>query len=148
MRAVIQRVTTASVSIGEECIAQIQRGLLVLLCVETSDTVQDSDYIEKKILNMRIFSDSEGKMNLSVQDVGGQILLVSQFTLSGDARKGTRPSYSNAARPEKAIRIYNDMILRLSKFVPVQCGEFGADMQVRLVNDGPVTILLDSSRLF
>lgn len=148
MRAVIQRVKEASVEIDGAVRAKIGAGLLVLFCVETGDSTADLDYMEKKLLGLRIFSDNDGKMNLSVTDIGGEILFVSQFTLAGDARKGMRPSYSGAARPETAIPMYEEMIKRLSKRVKVACGEFGADMLVSLQNDGPVTILLDSKRAF
>lgn len=148
MRAVIQRVKEASVEIDGAVKAKIGAGLLVLFCVETGDSTADLDYMEKKLLGLRIFSDDDGKMNLSVTDIGGEILFVSQFTLVGDARKGMRPSYSGAARPETAIPMYEEMIKRLSEHVKVSCGEFGADMLVSLQNDGPVTILLDSRRTF
>ena len=148
MRAILQRVNNASVTIGGELHTKIERGLLVLFCVETGDTTDDLDYMEKKITALRIFPDSDDKMNLSVCDVGGEILLVSQFTLAGDARRGTRPSYSDAARPDEAIPMYEDMINRLKKYATVKSGVFGADMQVGLVNDGPVTIMLDSRKRF
>ena len=146
MRAIIQRVSRAKVDIEGELCSEIEKGLLVLFCVENGDTKTDSDYIEKKITTLRIFPDENDKMNLSVCDVSGEILLISQFTLAGDARRGTRPSYSDAARPEEAIPVYEDMKERLSRYVPVKCGVFGADMQVLLVNDGPVTIMLDSRK--
>lgn len=146
MRAILQRVREAAVTICGERHARTGIGLLVLLCVEVGDTVQDIDYMEKKISSLRIFPDADGRMNLSVCDIGGEIMLVSQFTLAGDARRGTRPSYSDAARPDEAIPIYEDMIQRLKKYVPVQCGVFGADMQISLINDGPVTIMLDSRK--
>lgn len=148
MRAVVQRVKNAGVSIRGEQKSGIQKGLLVFLGVEEEDTAADCDYICDKVLGLRIFEDSEGKMNLSVTDVGGEALLVSQFTLYGDARKGRRPSFIRAARPEKAVVLYERAAELLSKSVPVQTGEFQADMEVSLVNDGPVTILLESKRLF
>lgn len=148
MRAVIQRVKQASVSVNGVEKANIGTGLLVLFCVETDDASSDLDYMERKICELRIFPDAEGKMNRSVLDVGGEILIVSQFTLAGDARRGTRPSYSNAARPEKAIPMYEEMIRRLSEKTNTESGEFGADMLVSLQNDGPVTILLDSRKGF
>ena len=148
MRAVVQRVRRASVSVAGECVGKIERGLLLLIGIEPSDAQSDIDYIVKKCTQLRIFEDADGKMNLSVQDVGGSILLVSQFTLLGDARKGNRPSFTGAAVPEKAIPIYERVISELAKRLPVQTGVFGADMQVELVNDGPVTILLDSKRTY
>lgn len=148
MRAVVQRVAEASVSIGGSVKGSIGRGFMVLLGVEDNDEGADLDYICEKLIGLRVFEDGEGKMNLSVTDVGGEILLISQFTLYGDARKGRRPSFIKAARPEKAIPLYEAAIARLSETVPVSCGEFGADMQVSLINDGPVTILLDSKRTF
>ena len=138
MRAVVQRVSEASVSIEGNVKGSIGRGFMVLLGVEDIDEQADLDYI----------CESEGKMNLSITDIGGEILLISQFTLFGDARKGRRPSFIKAARPEKAIPMYEAAIAKLRETVPVQCGEFGADMQVSLINDGPVTILLDSRRTF
>lgn len=148
MKAVVQRTTRASVSIDGNTVGRIDRGLLVLLGIEPDDGEADIEYMVKKCSGLRIFEDENGKMNLSVQDVGGSILLVSQFTLLGDARKGNRPSFTGAAVPEKAIPIYERVISELAKRLPVQTGVFGADMQVELVNDGPVTILLDSKRTY
>ena len=148
MKAVVQRTTRASVSIDGNTVGRIDRGLLVLLGIEPDDGEADIEYMVKKCSGLRIFEDENGKMNLSVQDVGGSILLVSQFTLLGDARKGNRPSFTGAAVPEKAIPIYERVIFELAKRLPVQTGVFGADMQVELVNDGPVTILLDSKRTY
>ena len=148
MRAVVQRVLNASVAIGGTVKGEIGRGYLVLLGIEENDTEKDLDYIAEKLLGLRVFEDEAGKMNRSVLDAGGSILLVSQFTLYGDARKGRRPSFIRAARPEKAIPLYEAMIAHLRAALPVETGEFGADMQVSLVNDGPVTILLDSERTF
>lgn len=148
MRAVVQRVLNASVAIGGTVKGEIGKGYLVLLGIEENDTEKDLDYIAEKLLWLRVFEDEAGKMNRSVLDAGGSILLVSQFTLYGDARKGRRPSFIRAARPEKAIPLYEAMIARLRAALPVETGEFGADMQVSLVNDGPVTILLDSERTF
>ena len=146
MRAVVQRVLNAAVAIGGTVKGEIGKGYLVLLGIEENDTEKDLDYIAEKLLGLRVFEDEAGKMNRSVLDAGGSILLVSQFTLYGDARKGRRPSFIRAARPEKAIPLYEAMIARLRAALPVETGEFGADMQVSLVNDGPVTILLDSER--
>ena len=148
MRAVVQRVTSASVTIDGETTGKIQRGYLVLLGVEDVDEQQDLDYICDKLIGLRVFEDPKGKLNLDIRDVGGSILLISQFTLYGDARKGRRPSFIKAARPEQAIPMYEAAIVRLRENVPVETGRFGADMKVALVNDGPVTILLDSRRTF
>ena len=148
MKAVVQRTARAGVSIDGDTVGRIDRGLLVLLGIEPDDGEADIEYMVKKCSGLRIFEDENGKMNLSVQDVGGSILLVSQFTLLGDARKGNRPSFTGAAVPEKAIPIYERVISELAKRLPVQTGVFGADMQVELVNDGPVTILLDSKRTY
>ena len=146
MRAVIQRVSHASVSIGGNIKGQIARGLLVLLAVEDADTADDIEWLSGKIARLRIFPDEEGLMNRSVQEVGGEILLISQFTLFASTKKGNRPSYTRSARPEIAVPLYEQfkMRLRLDLGKPVQTGEFGADMQVTLLNDGPVTIIIDS----
>lgn len=148
MRAVIQRVTSASVTIAGEMTAQIEAGLMVLLGVETGDTEKDAQYMADKLLHLRIFEDENGVSNRSVLDTQGSILLVSQFTLAGDARKGRRPSYISAARPEEAVPLYEQVKALLRKQIPVQCGTFRADMQVALINDGPFTILLSSRREF
>lgn len=148
MRAVVQRVSGASVTVEGVKKGEIGKGLMVLIGIDEEDTPQDGAYIADKLAGLRIFEDDEGKMNRSVTDVDGAILLVSQFTLCGDARKGRRPSFIRAARPEKAIPLYEKLISLLSETLTVETGEFGADMQVALVNDGPVTILLDSKRLF
>lgn len=148
MRAVVQRVTSASVTIGGEKTAEIEAGLMVLLGVEVGDTEKDAQYMADKLLHLRIFEDENGVSNLSVLDRQGSILLVSQFTLAGDARKGRRPSYINAARPEEAVPLYELVKFLLKEQVPVQCGTFRAEMQVSLVNDGPFTILLSSRREF
>ena len=146
MRAVIQRVFRASVSIAGEARASIQHGLAVLLAVEEADTPADIEWLSGKIVQLRIFSDDNGVMNRSIQEVQGEILLVSQFTLFASTKKGNRPSYSRAARSEIAIPLYDAFKRKLSADLgkPVQTGEFGADMQVALVNDGPVTIIIDS----
>ncbi|MDB2362313.1 D-aminoacyl-tRNA deacylase [Flavobacteriales bacterium] len=146
MRVVIQRVSKASVSIGEEIYSQIQQGLLILLGIENNDTVEDVEWLSNKIANLRIFSDENGQMNKSILDVKGQVLVVSQFTLHAKTKKGNRPSFTEAARPEIAIPLYETFIKRLSLDAQqeVQTGKFGADMQVSLCNDGPVTILIDS----
>ena len=148
MRAVVQRTTGARVEIGGRTVGKVEKGLCVLLSVDVQDTDFDADYICDKLLGLRIFDDENGVPNRSVVEIGGGILLISQFTLLGDARKGRRPSYSNAARPETAVPLYERCMARLSEVVPVETGEFGADMQVTLTNDGPFTILLDSRRNF
>jgi len=149
MRAVIQRVTQASVIVEGKTIGQIGKGFLVLLGVEEKDTERDTQYICDKTLHLRIFEDDAGKMNRSLLDVGGALLVVSQFTLLGDARGGRRPSFIAAARPRTAIPMYEAMVERWrAQGVAVETGVFGADMAVSLVNDGPVTILLDSRKGF
>lgn len=149
MRAVIQRVLESSVTVEGQIVGAIGKGLMVLLGVEEGDTEKEVAYMVDKILGLRIFEDSEGKMNHSVQEVAGELLAVSQFTLMGDARKGRRPSYSNAARPEEANRLYELFVKGIrDKGTKVETGVFQADMKVALVNDGPVTILLDSQKLF
>ena len=146
MRAVIQRVSEAFVTINGATKGAIGPGLLVLCAIEEPDTPEDIEWLSGKIVRMRVFNDAEGVMNLSVQDANGGILLISQFTLFASTRKGNRPSYSRAARPEIAIPLYQQLIQRLTADFgkPIQTGEFGADMQVHLINDGPVTILIDS----
>ena len=148
MRAVVQRVASASVVIGGREAASIDRGFLVLLGVHTNDEIKDADYIVKKISGLRVFEDENGKMNLSLAEVGGSIIVVSQFTLYGDARHGNRPSFIEAALPDKAIPLYEYVVEKLRESFPVGTGEFGADMAVSLINDGPVTILLDSTKQF
>lgn len=148
MRVVIQRVSQASVSIGGKIYSEIGNGLLVLAGFESSDTEKALDWICAKIVQLRIFSDSEGKMNLSVLDVGGGILIVSQFTLHASTRKGNRPSFIRAAPPTISEPLYNAFAKRLSELLgkPVATGIFGADMKVALVNDGPVTIVIDTEK--
>ena len=149
MRAVVQRVREADVTVEGSVTGAIERGLMVLLGVEYRDDESDARYMADKISGLRIFEDSDGKMNLSVKDVFGKILAVSQFTLLGDVRKGKRPSFSKAARPEEARRLYRYFIDLLSEGdIEVQEGIFQAEMMVRILNDGPVTILLDSKKLF
>ncbi len=148
MRAVVQRVTSASVAVDGETIGAISDGLCVLLGVSVDDTQNDADYISDKLLGLRIFDDENGVPNKSVVDIGGAILLISQFTLLGDARKGRRPSYIFAARPEQAIPLYERCIANLRSTVSVETGRFGADMKVSIQNDGPFTILLDSKKGF
>ncbi|WP_019228149.1 D-aminoacyl-tRNA deacylase [Sedimentibacter sp. B4] len=149
MRGVVQRVKRAKVSVDDKAIGQIDHGIMLLLGVEEDDEEKDLEYMCDKVVNLRIFEDEEGKMNKSVLDVCGSLLVVSQFTLLGDARKGRRPSFIQAARPEKAVPMYEKFIENMIKSgLKTQTGEFGADMQVELVNDGPVTILLDSKKTF
>ena len=149
MRAVVQRVTQADVTVEENVTGAIRQGLVVLLGVEDGDTEKDADYIAEKVAGLRIFDDADGVMNRSVLDIGGGILSISQFTLLGDARKGKRPSYSHAARPEEAKALYTYFNQKLTdKGIPVGEGIFQAEMLVRIYNDGPVTILLDSHKLF
>lgn len=149
MRAVVQRVSSSKVTVEDNITGQIKKGLLVLLGVTHEDTSSDVDYMIDKILNLRIFEDENGKMNLSLKDVGGELLVVSQFTLYGDCRKGKRPSFTNAARPEVATPLYEEFVQKSKdKDIVVQTGQFGAHMMVDLINDGPVTMLLDSSKNF
>ena len=149
MRAVIQRVLASEVLVEENRVGKIEKGFNVLVGIKDDDTEEDMKYILEKIKGLRVFEDSEGKMNLSLQEVGGQILLISQFTLYGDARKGRRPSFIQAAKGEDAERMYQQMIhhLRESGYT-VETGVFGAEMKVLIENDGPVTILLDSRKTF
>ena len=147
MRLVIQRVSSASVEVEDFVVAEIETGLLILAGIEENDTAEDIDWLVKKVCQLRIFNDAEGVMNLSIQDVGGKIIVVSQFTLHASTKKGNRPSYIRAARPETAIPLYEDLVDEFKKTLgnkKVETGIFGADMQVYLVNDGPVTIILDS----
>ncbi len=149
MRLVVQRVTRAKVTVEGEVVGAIDRGYLVLAGVGDGDTDEDMRYGVEKLVGLRVFEDDAGKMNRSILDVGGAILLVSQFTLLGDARHGRRPSFSNAARSETAAPMIDRMAAEIaSRGIPVARGVFGADMQVELVNDGPVTILLDSKKTF
>ncbi|MCL1932855.1 MAG: D-aminoacyl-tRNA deacylase [Candidatus Azobacteroides sp.] len=146
MRVVIQRVSKASVSIEGQLKASIGKGLLVLLGIETADKADDIDFLVKKIVNLRIFDDANGVMNCSVLEIDGEILCVSQFTLHASTKKGNRPSYIRAAKPDVAVPMYHTFCIELEKALnkPIQTGEFGADMQVELINDGPITICIDS----
>lgn len=144
MKIVIQRVKRASVSIDNELYNQIQQGLLLLVGVAPDDAQEDVAYAARKIANMRIFSDDEDKMNLSVKDVNGEILSISQFTLYADTKKGNRPAFIGAAQPDLASQLYDDFNELLGREIPVKTGVFAADMQVELVNDGPVMIVLDT----
>jgi D-tyrosyl-tRNA(Tyr) deacylase len=146
VRVVVQRVTSATVTIAGRVAGQIDRGLLVLLGIEGTDTAADGEWLATKLVALRIFADEAGQMNRSLADIGGDILLVSQFTLHASTRKGTRPSFNAAARPEQAEPLYRQFITQLTTALgrPVQTGEFGAMMEVTLVNDGPVTLIIDS----
>jgi D-tyrosyl-tRNA(Tyr) deacylase len=150
MRAVVQRVSRASVTVEGRVIGAIERGLLVLLGAGAGDGADDLRYVVEKVVHLRIFPDDAGKMNRSVLDVGGGVLVVSQFTLFGDARQGRRPAFTGALEPVAARRLYEEAIvaMRAAGVGRVEAGEFGADMAVELVNEGPVTILLDSRKLF
>ena len=146
MKVVIQRVSQATVKVSDKIISEIKLGFLILLGVEKSDSKEDIDWLVNKISNLRIFSDNELKMNLSIKDIKGEIIVVSQFTLHAKTKKGNRPSYIKAANPEQAEPLYEEFILQLKNesAVRVQSGVFGANMQVDIVNDGPVTIIMDS----
>ena len=147
MRAVIQRVEEARVTVDETVVGEISKGLLVFLGIEIDDSEEDLAFLKRKILNLRIFSDSDGKMNRSLVDTGGAVLLVSQFTLYGDCRKGNRPSFIRAAPPARADELYQELIRQLrSEGVAVESGEFQAMMKVNLVNDSPVTLIVDSKK--
>lgn len=149
MRAVVQRVSRASVTVENVVVGAIDRGLLVLIGVTHADTEAAADYLAEKIAGLRIFEDDGGKMNLSVNDIGGAVLAVSQFTLYGDVRKGKRPSFDGAARPEQARKLYDYFVERIrAQGLRCETGRFQEMMQVELINDGPVTILLDSERAF
>ena len=146
MKIVIQRVSKASVTIEGICKSKIETGFLILLGIEAEDSQEDIDWLCHKIANLRIFNDEAGLMNLSLEDVKGDIIVVSQFTLQASTKKGNRPSYIKAARPEQAIPLYEAFVQKLDSLISgsVQTGEFGADMKVELLNDGPVTIIIDS----
>ena len=149
MRAVVQRVASSKVIVDESTIGEINKGLLILLGVTHEDTSKDVDYLLDKIVNLRIFEDENDKMNLSLKDVNGELLVVSQFTLYGDCRKGRRPNFTNAAKPDLATSLYEEFIDKAKKEgIKVGTGKFGAHMMVDLVNDGPVTILIVSEKTF
>jgi D-tyrosyl-tRNA(Tyr) deacylase len=149
MRAVVQRVKNAGVVIRGNRVAWIDKGLMVLLGVGATDSKKDADYLAEKVVNLRIFEDDEGKMNRSLIDVNGELLIVSQFTLYGDCRKGRRPSFVSAAPPEKGNELYNYFVNKLMQFdIPVKTGVFQEEMLVEINNDGPVTILIDSEKTF
>ena len=146
MKLVIQRVKKASVDVDKKTVGKIGNGFLVLLGIKTSDTIQDADYLVRKLINLRVFTDENDKMNLALRDVNGELLIISQFTLYGDCKKsGNRPSFSDAAKPEIAIPLYEYFVNECKKQIPiVETGIFGADMKVNLLNDGPVTIIIES----
>lgn len=148
MKAVIQRVSEAKVEVNDKVIGQIEKGLLVLMGYENEDTLSDIEWMIKKIIQLRVFNDEKGKMNLSLLDINGDILLVSQFTLNASTKKGNRPSFIKAAHPDIALPLYQQSIAHFQKNIgkAIQAGEFGADMQVSLLNNGPVTIILDSKQ--
>ena len=149
MRAVIQRVKDSRVSVNNQLVGKIGNGVLVFLGVQESDTEKDAEYIASKTINLRIFEDKDGKMNLSLKDVNGEVLVISQFTLLGDCRKGRRPSFADAAHPEKAKILYQYFISQIEDHnITVSTGEFQAKMEVNILNDGPVTLLLDSKKNF
>ncbi|HQX04606.1 MAG TPA: D-aminoacyl-tRNA deacylase [Flavobacterium sp.] len=146
MKAVLQRVSKSSVTIDEKIVASIQKGIVILLGIEESDTNEDIEWLSSKIVNLRIFDDTNGVMNLSVKEISGELIVVSQFTLHASTKKGNRPSYIKAAKPEIAIPLYEKFIhqITLDLGKNVQTGQFGADMKVSILNDGPVTILIDT----
>jgi D-tyrosyl-tRNA(Tyr) deacylase len=145
MRVVVQRVSRASVTIDGEVVGRIDRGLMILLGITHDDKPEQARWLAEKVIGLRIFNDADGKMNLGITDIGGAVLVVSQFTLYGDAQKGRRPSFIAAARPEQAIPLYEEFINGIKALgVPVETGRFGAMMQVELVNDGPVTLIIDT----
>lgn len=149
MRAVVQRVSSSKVEVDNKVIGSIKKGLNVLIGISKEDTIEDLNYIKDKILNLRIFEDENEKMNLSLLDVKGEILVISQFTLYGDCRKGRRPNFMNAEGGEKAKEAYNTFVKLLKESnIKIETGEFGADMKVEIQNDGPVTIILDSKKTF
>jgi D-tyrosyl-tRNA(Tyr) deacylase len=149
VRVVVQRVARAEVRVGSERVGAVGQGYLALVGVEAGDGESDAEYIAGKIAGMRVFGDDQGKMNRSVADVGGGVLVVSQFTLLGDCRKGRRPSFTASASPQAAERLYLSVARRISeRGIPVETGRFGAEMEIELVNDGPVTLLLDSKKAF
>lgn len=148
MRAVVQRVSQANVSVEGSAVGEIEKGIMVLVGVQEGDSQEDVKWLVDKVVNLRIFEDENEKMNLSLKDINGKLLAVSQFTLLGDARKGRRPSFTQAGKPEEAKKLFNHFVDFASKHVEVQQGIFQAHMMVSLVNDGPVTILLDSKKVF
>lgn len=149
MRAVVQRVTSSSVTVDNELIGSIEKGINILIGISNEDDIEDLKYIKDKVVNLRIFEDDNQKMNLSLLDIKGEILVISQFTLYGDCRKGRRPNFMNAMSGEKAEKLYNDFLSMLKETgLKIECGRFGADMKVDIQNVGPVTLLLDSKKNF
>ena len=149
MRAVVQRVSRASVTVSEQKVGEIGPGLLVFLGISVNDTESDADYLAEKIAGLRIFEDDQGKMNRNVMDINGAVLAVSQFTLYGDLRRGKRPSFDEAARPDRARTLYDYFVAQIrERKLPSETGKFQATMSISIVNEGPVTILLDSTRAF
>lgn len=149
MRAVIQRVKSSKVEVDNEVIGEIGKGINLLIGISREDTKEDIDYIVRKVLGMRIFEDENGKMNLSLKDIDGELLVISQFTLYGDCRKGKRPDFMKAQGGEIAIELYNELVEAFKKEIPdLKTGKFGADMKVEIINDGPVTLLLESKKDF
>ncbi|WP_297635750.1 D-aminoacyl-tRNA deacylase [uncultured Clostridium sp.] len=149
MRAVVQRVLESSVEVDSKIIGSINKGLNVLVALKEDDTIEDLKYIRDKVLNLRVFEDDKERMNLSLKDIGGEILIISQFTLYGDCRKGRRPNFMKSMEPKKAKELYEEFLeMMKEEGLKVQSGEFGADMKVNIQNDGPVTILLESSKEF
>lgn len=149
MRAVVQRVKSSKVEVDNKVIGEIGKGINLLVGISKDDTKEDIDYIVRKVLGMRIFEDENERMNFSLQDIGGELLVISQFTLYGDCRKGKRPDFMKAQGGERAVELYNDLVEAFRKEVPnLQTGEFGADMKVEIINDGPVTLLLESKKDF
>ncbi len=149
MRAVVQRVKSSKVEVDNKVIGEIGKGINLLVGISKEDTKEDIDYIVRKVLGMRIFEDEAERMNFSLQDIGGELLVISQFTLYGDCRKGKRPDFMKAQGGEKAVELYNELVEAFRKEVPnLQTGEFGADMKVEIINDGPVTLLLESRKDF
>lgn len=149
MRAVVQRVKSSKVEVDNKVIGEIGKGINLLVGISKEDTKEDIDYIVRKVLGMRIFEDEDERMNFSFQDIGGELLVISQFTLYGDCRKGKRPDFMKAQGGEKAVELYNELVKAFRKEIPnLQTGEFGADMKVEIINDGPVTLLLESKKDF
>ena len=146
MKALVQRVSKASVSVNNENISTIDRGLLVFIGIYSDDNSNDISKICKKIINLRIFNDSDDKVNFSILDIKGEILLISQFTLCADTKKGNRPSFNNAMKPQKALNLFNNLKDELSKLINIKTGKFGEMMRVSLINDGPFTVMLDSKK--
>ncbi|WP_099187781.1 D-aminoacyl-tRNA deacylase [Tepidibacter mesophilus] len=149
MRAVVQRVSNSSVTVDQNVVGKIGKGIMVLLGINDDDNSKDVEYLVDKIVNLRIFEDENEKMNLSLLDIKGDLLVVSQFTLYGDCRKGRRPNFTDAAKPDKAVPLYEELIDKAKKYgIKVETGKFGAHMNVDIMNDGPVTLLIDSKKHF